>query len=245
MIETTQNAVDVQGVVKTFGRLRALDGITLSVRRGEIYGLLGPNGSGKTTLIRAIVGLLRPDSGTVTVLGRPMPELAVLSRIGYMTQAAALYPDLSVEENVRFFAAIYGAGRVDEVLRFVNLYDRRQSIVSTLSGGMRTRASMACALVHQPELLLLDEPTVGVDPQLRAQLWDRFQQMAANGTTIIVSSHVMDEAERTQRLGLILFGKLLAEGSADDLRRRAGVDRLEDAFLKLAAQSPRPRGDET
>src|SRR6267378_3528800 len=176
---------------------------------------------------------------------RPMPELAVLSRIGYMTQAAALYPDLSVEENVGFFAAIYGAGRVDEVLRFVNLYDRRQSIVSTLSGGMRTRASMACALVHQPELLLLDEPTVGVDPQLRAQLWNRFQQMAANGTTIIVSSHVMDEAERTQRLGLILFGKLLAEGSADDLRRRAGVDRLEDAFLKLAAQSPRPGGDET
>jgi ABC-2 type transport system ATP-binding protein len=110
---------------------------------------------------------------------------------------------------------------------------------------MRTRASMACALVHQPELLLLDEPTVGVDPQLRAQLWDRFQQMAANGTTIIVSSHVMDEAERTQRLGLMLFGKLLAEGSADDLRRRAGVDRLEEAFLKLAAQSPRPGGDET
>jgi ABC-2 type transport system ATP-binding protein len=244
MIQTTQNAVEVQSVVKTFDRIRALDGITLSVRRGEIYGLLGPNGSGKTTLIRAIVGLVRPDSGTVTVLGRPMPELGVLSRIGYMTQAAALYPDLSVEENLRFFAAIYGAGRVDEALRFVDLYDRRRSVVSTLSGGMRTRASMACALVHQPELLLLDEPTVGVDPQLRAQLWDRFQQMAANGTTIIVSSHVMDEAERAQRLGLLLFGKLLAQGSANDLRRQAGVDRLEDAFLKLSAQAPRPPGEE-
>jgi ABC-2 type transport system ATP-binding protein len=161
-----------------------------------------------------------------------------------MTQAAALYPDLSVEENLRFFAAIYGAGRVDEALRFVDLYDRRRSVVSTLSGGMRTRASMACALVHQPELLLLDEPTVGVDPQLRAQLWDRFQQMAANGTTIIVSSHVMDEAERAQRLGLLLFGKLLAQGSANDLRRQAGVDRLEDAFLKLSAQAPRPPGEE-
>jgi ABC-2 type transport system ATP-binding protein len=244
VIQTTQNAVEVQSVVKTFGRIRALDGTTLSVRRGEIYGLLGPNGSGKTTLIRAIVGLLRPDSGTVTVLGRRMPELAVLSRIGYMTQAAALYPDLTVEENVQFFAEIYGSGRVDETLRLVDLYDRRRSVVATLSGGMRTRASMACALVHQPELLLLDEPTVGVDPQLRAQLWDRFQQMAASGTTIIVSSHVMDEAERAQRLGLILFGKLLAQGSANDLRRQAGVDRLEDAFLKLAAQSPRPAGDD-
>jgi ABC-2 type transport system ATP-binding protein len=245
MIPTPPDAVEMHDVVKSFGRLRALDGISLTVRRGEIYGLLGPNGAGKTTLIRAIVGLVRPDAGTVTVLGRPMPELAVLSRIGYMTQAAALYPDLSVEENVRFFAAINGArDGVDEVLRFVELYDRRQSVVSTLSGGMRTRASMACALVHQPELLLLDEPTVGVDPQLRAQLWDRFQQMAASGTTIIVSSHVMDEAERAQRLGLILFGKLLAQGSADDLRRQAGVDRLEDAFLKLAAQSPRPQGEE-
>jgi len=245
MSQTTQNAVEVHDVVKSFGHLRALDGISLSVRRGEIYGLLGPNGAGKTTLIRAIVGLARPDSGTVTVLGRRMPELAVLSRIGYMTQAAALYPDLSVEENVRFFATINGArDGVDDVLRFVDLYDRRRSVVSTLSGGRRTRASMACALVHQPELLLLDEPTVGVDPQLRAQLWDRFQQMAASGTTIIVSSHVMDEAERTQRLGLILFGKLLAEGSANDLRRRAGVDRLEDAFLKLSAQTPHAVGDD-
>ena len=245
MIQTTQNAVEVHDVVKSFGRLRALDGISLSIRRGEIYGLLGPNGAGKTTLIRAMVGLVRPDAGTVTVLGRRMPELAVLSRIGYMTQAAALYPDLSVEENVRFFAAINGSrDGVDDVLRFVDLYDRRRSVVSTLSGGMRTRASMACALVHQPELLLLDEPTVGVDPQLRAQLWDRFQQMAANGTTIIVSSHVMDEAERSQRLGLILFGKLLAQGSANDLRRQAGVDRLEDAFLKLSAQAPHPQGEQ-
>jgi ABC-2 type transport system ATP-binding protein len=238
MSETSGAAVEVSDLVKTFGGLRALDGISLRIQRGEIFGLLGPNGSGKTTLIRAIVGLIRPDSGSVTVLGHRMPQLAVLSRIGYMTQAAALYPDLSVEENVRFFAAINGAvDRVDEALRFVDLYDRRKSVVATLSGGMRTRASMACALVHQPELLLLDEPTVGVDPQLRVQLWDRFQTMAAKGITIIVSSHVMDEAERTQRLGMILFGKLIAEGSANDLRQRAGVDRLEDAFLKLSAKS--------
>jgi ABC-2 type transport system ATP-binding protein len=156
-----------------------------------------------------------------------------------MTQAAALYPDLTVDENLRFFAAINGAdGHVDEALRFVDLEPRRSSIVSTLSGGLRTRASLACALVHRPELLLLDEPTVGVDPQLRAQLWERFRDMTARGTSIVVSSHVMDEAERCDRLGLIRFGRLLAEGTADDLRRLAGCDRLEDAFLRLSEEVP-------
>jgi len=228
-------AVEVADVVKSFGRLRALDGVTLRVRAGEVYGLLGPNGSGKTTLIRALVGLVATDSGSVSVLGRRMPELAVLSRVRYMTQAAALYPDLTVEENLRFFAAINGVeGNVDEVLDFVELGDRRRSVVATLSGGMRTRASLACALVHQPRLLLLDEPTVGIDPQLRRQFWDQFAAMAAAGTTIVVSSHVMDEAERCQRLGLLRFGKLLAEGSVDELKARAGVERLEDAFLKLS-----------
>jgi ABC-2 type transport system ATP-binding protein len=233
-------AIEVRDLVKSFGQLRALDGVNLSVRRGEVYGLLGPNGSGKTTLIRSLVGMVRPDAGTVTVLGRRMPDLGVLSRIGYMTQAAALYPDLSVEENLRFFAAVYGAeDNVDEALRFVDLEPRRRSVVSTLSGGMRTRASMACALVHRPELLLLDEPTVGVDPQLRLQLWDRFQSMAAGGVTILVSSHVMDEAERCQRLGLIRAGRLLAEGSPAELRRLAGVERLEDAFLRLSEEQVR------
>src|SRR5437660_2329362 len=228
-------AVEVKDVAKTCGRLRALDGISLRIRRGEVYGLLGPNGSGKTTLIRCLVGLVQPNAGTVIVLGRRLPDLDVLARVGYMTQAAALYPDLSVGENLRFFAAISGAdGHVDEALRLVDLEDRRGSIVSTLSGGMRTRVSLACALVHRPELLLLDEPTVGVDPQLRAQLWDGFRAMTADGTSIVVSSHVMDEAERCDRLGLIRFGRLLAEGTADELRRRAGSDRLEDAFLRLS-----------
>jgi ABC-2 type transport system ATP-binding protein len=235
-------AVEVTGAVKRFGAILALDGVDLRVRRGEVYGLLGPNGSGKTTLIRCLVGLVRPDAGTVTVLGRRMPDLNVLASVGYMTQAPALYPDLSVVENLRFFAAISGAGRqVDEALRIVDLEDRAESVVATLSGGMRTRASLACALVHRPELLLLDEPTVGVDPQLRAQLWDRFRAMTADGTTIVVSSHVMDEAERCDRLGLIRFGRLLAEGTADELRRRAGSDRLEDAFLRLSdAEVPAP-----
>ena len=230
-------AVDVENVVKSFGTLKALDGVTLRVRQGEIYGLLGPNGAGKTTLIRALVGLVAPDSGTVTVLGRRLPDLDILGQIGYMTQAAALYPDLSVEENLRFFAAISGAGsNVDDALKLVELDQRRKSVVATLSGGLRQRCSLACALVHRPRLLLLDEPTVGVDPALRVQFWDHFRDMASAGTTIIVSSHVMDEAERCQRLGLIRFGKVLSEGSPSEVRAAAGTSTLEEAFLKLSGR---------
>jgi ABC-2 type transport system ATP-binding protein len=217
--------------------VKALDGVTLRVKRGEIYGLLGPNGAGKTTLIRMLVGLIEPRAGTVTVLGRRMPDVDVLRQVGYMTQQAALYPGLSVEENVRFFAAINEAeDGVKYALERVDLYERRGSVVSTLSGGMRQRCSLACALVHRPQLLLLDEPTVGVDPQLRVQFWEDFRRMAEAGTTIIVSSHVMDEAERCQRLGLIQYGKVLAEGTPDEIRATAGTPVLEDAFLKLAGR---------
>ena len=232
-------AVDVENVSKSFGAVKALDGVTLRVRTGEIYGLLGPNGAGKTTLIRAFVGLIAPSGGTVTVLGKRMPDVDVLRQIGYMTQQAALYPGLSVEENVGFFAAINGAeGGVDDALKLVELDQRRKSVVATLSGGMRQRCSLACALVHKPQLLLLDEPTVGVDPQLRVQFWEEFRRMAAAGTTIIVSSHVMDEAERCQRLGLVQYGKLLAEGSPDEVRAQAGTSNLEEAFLRLAGTTP-------
>src|SRR5579872_176563 len=230
-------AVEVAAVTKRFGDLKALDAINLRVRQGEIYGLLGPNGAGKTTLIRSIVGLIAPDSGTVTVLGRRLPDLDVLRQIGYMTQQAALYPGLSVDENVRFFAAIYGVDQgVEEVLRFVHLDSRAGSVVANLSGGMRQRCSLACALVHKPKLLLLDEPTVGVDPQLRVQFWESFRRMADEGTTIIVSSHVMDEAERCQRLGLIQYGRLLAEGTPAEVRSTAGTQDLEAAFLALAGR---------
>ena len=228
-------AVNVDDVSKSFGSLKALNGVTLRVRQGEIYGLLGPNGSGKTTLIRAVCGLVEAHAGTVTVLGQRMPNVAVLRHIGYMTQQAALYPSLSVEENVEFFAAINGAeGGTRAALELVQLWDRRKSVVATLSGGMRQRCSLACALVHRPELLLLDEPTVGIDPQLRVQFWEYFRRMAADGTTIIVSSHVMDEADRCQRLGLIQYGRLLAEGSPADIRTQGGSQNLEEAFLNLA-----------
>jgi len=234
---TDAYAVNLEDVSKAFGAVKALNGVTLRVRQGEIYGLLGPNGSGKTTLIRLICGLLEAHAGTVTVLGQKMPNVGVLRHIGYMTQAAALYPALSVEENVRFFAAINGAeAGVKDALELVQLWDRRGSVVSTLSGGLRQRCSLACALVHRPELLLLDEPTVGIDPQLRVQFWEFFRRMAADGTTLIVSSHVMDEADRCQRLGLVQYGRLLAEGTPAEIRSQGGSQNLEEAFLALAGR---------
>jgi ABC-2 type transport system ATP-binding protein len=230
-------AVNASHLTKAFGRLIALDGLSLKVCKGESYGLLGPNGSGKTTLIRILVGILKPTNGEVAVMGRRMPDKAVLHQIGYMTQTSALYQDLSVLENLLFFARIYGLTdrkRLDEVLRLVGLHDRAHSVVSTLSGGMKQRVSLACALIHRPQLLLLDEPTVGVDPQLRVQFWHYFRELNQQGVTIVISSHVMDEAERCDRLGLLRQGRLLAEGSPQELRERAGRSSLEEAFLAFA-----------
>jgi len=230
-------AVETHALSKSFGPIHALSGLDLHVAHGVTYGLLGPNGSGKTTLIRALVGIVAPNSGEAWVLGARMPDRAALRRIGYMTQAGALYQDLSVEENVAFFAQVYGAdepGRVAEVLRLVEVEDRARSSVATLSGGMKQRVSLACALVHRPDLLLLDEPTVGVDPQLRAVFWDHFHQLNKSGVTILVSSHVMDEAERCDRLGFLRDGRLLAEGTAAELRAPSNQETLEEAFLYYA-----------
>lgn len=233
-------AVRAEGLRKTFGTVTALGGLDLAVPAGRIYGLLGPNGSGKTTLIRALAGLIRPDAGTVTVLGRTPRAAVAAGLVGYMTQAAALYGELSVDENLKFFADLQGlppgevGPRVDDALRAVALTDRRRTVVGTLSGGMRTRVSLAAALLHRPALLLLDEPTVGVDPALRRDFWEHFRGLARAGTTILVSSHVMDEAARCDRLGLIRAGRLLAEGTVAELCARAGTTDLESAFLALS-----------
>ena len=237
---STQAAIDVRDVRKRFpGGVVALDGLTLRTRPGEIYGLLGPNGAGKSTLIRTIAGLITPDSGSVTVLGRAMPDKTILARLGYMTQASALYNDLTVWQNVAFFAGLMGCRDRDaiaEAIAFVDLSGRAHSRVGTLSGGMRQRVSLASVLPHHPDLILLDEPTVGVDPQLRFQFWDHFRAMAARGVTLLVSSHVMDEAERCDRLGFVRSGQIIAEGTADALRAQAGTDDLETAFLWFAEQ---------
>ena len=236
-------AVEVSGLVKQFGAVRALDGLSLTIPRGIIYGLLGPNGAGKTTLIRALIGLVRPTSGSVVVMGHDVQTAGAQVRAGsgYMTQSPALYNELSVWENVDFSARIFGLAddgkrkeRINEVLRLVDLDQRANTPVSNLSGGMRQRTLLACTLVHQPQLLLLDEPTVGVDPQLRYSFWRYFRQLADSGVTLIVSSHVMDEAERCDRLGMMLAGKLLAEGTAAEIRARAGTANLEDAFLTFS-----------
>jgi ABC-2 type transport system ATP-binding protein len=229
--------VETRDLHKHFGTVHAVDGLDLLVQAGEIYGLMGPNGSGKTTLIRLLIGLLRPTAGRVAVLGQTIPSKSVLAEVGYMTQADALYEDLTLRENVAFFGEMCGGierGWVEEVIALVDLEDRAASLVRTLSGGMRQRTSLACALVHRPRLLLLDEPTVGIDPQLRVTFWSHFRQLAEQGVTLIVSSHVMDEAERCDRLGFMRQGKLLAQGSAAELRALAGTGTLEEAFLQFA-----------
>jgi ABC-2 type transport system ATP-binding protein len=229
-------ALEAVGLTKRFGRLTAVDAIDASLPPGRIYGLLGPNGSGKTTLIRLFAGLTKPTSGVARVLGTAMPSRPALARIGYMTQADGIYTELSVRENVRFFATLYGVrdeAPLREVLDLVDLSDRRDTPVYELSGGMRRRLSLACALVHRPPILFLDEPTVGVDPALRVQFWSYFRDLASNGTTLLVSSHVMDEADRCDELLLILHGRLLARGSGASIRADAGVGGLEEAFLRL------------
>lgn len=232
-----EHVVETHQLSRSFGRVRAVHELDLAVRQGEIYGLLGPNGSGKTTLMRILVGLAKRDGGEVRVLGRRVPDPSLLSSIGYMTQAEALYGDLTARENVRFFAALNGAdsgGAVDQALALVDLLDRAGDLVRTLSGGLRRRVSLACALVHEPQLLILDEPTVGVDPQLRVSFWEHFRALRDRGVTLLISSHVMDEAERCDRLGFMRSGQLIAEGSPAELRSRGGVEDLEQAFLRLA-----------
>jgi ABC-2 type transport system ATP-binding protein len=230
-------AVEAVGLIKTFGPVRAVDGIDLALAPGRIYGLLGPNGSGKTTLIRLLAGLARPTSGEARILGTRMPNRPMLGRIGYMPQAEAIYPDLSVGENLRFFGALQGASgsaAIERVAALVELADRTGSPAIELSGGMRRRLSLACTLVHEPPVLFLDEPTVGVDPALRVQFWSHFRRLAAGGTTILVASHVMDEADRCDDLLFIRSGKVIAHGTGAELRTSAGTDNLETAFLHFA-----------
>ncbi|MCO1597835.1 ABC transporter ATP-binding protein [Micromonospora sp. RHAY321] len=233
------DAIAVRDLVVDRGGRRVLDGISCAVPRGAVTGLLGPSGSGKTTFMRAVVGVQVVTSGTVTVLGQPAGSPALRRQVGYLTQAPSVYADLTVRENARYFAALHGRGRAeaDQAISDVGLSRAAGQLVGTLSGGQHSRASLACALVGEPELVILDEPTVGQDPVLRADLWARFHAMAAAGTTLLVSSHVMDEAARCDRLLLIREGRLIADDSPAAVRAAAGVDDLDEAFLRLIRAS--------
>ena len=241
---TTAPAVEAVGLRKRFGAITAVDGIDLALAPGRIYGLLGPNGSGKTTLIRLLTGLARATGGEARILGTRMPSRQALGQIGYMPQAEAIYPDLSVGENLSFFARLEGhadAAAIDRVLDLVELSARKGTPALQLSGGMRRRLSLACTLVHEPKVLFLDEPTVGVDPALRVQFWTHFRRLAAAGTTILVASHVMDEADRCDELVFVRNGKVIGLGTGAELRASAGQTDLEAAFLVLSGLDPEGR----
>src|SRR5687768_3958297 len=228
-------AITVSGLVVDRGRRRVLHGMTFAVPPGQVTGLLGPSGSGKTTLMRALVGVQQVRAGEVTVLGAPAGSPQLRHRVGYVTQAPSVYDDLTVRENVRYFASLYGmsAREADAALSDVGLADAAGQLVRDLSGGQMSRVSLACALVGSPEVLVLDEPTVGLDPVLRVELWDRFHAMAAAGTTLLVSSHVMDEAGRCDRLVLLRDGLLVTDTTPGELRAEAGTHDLEEAFLRV------------
>jgi len=231
--------ISVRQLVKRFGEILALDRVTLDVPTGEVLGLLGPNGAGKTTLIRILLGLTRPTSGEVKLLGEPAGARNVRSRVGYMPQELAVYTDLTVEENVELFGRLQGVPgarletREREVLELVQLSPRRRSLVSELSGGMRRRVSLAAALVADPDLLLLDEPTVGVDPELRSEFWEFFHRLTAGGKTVVLTTHYLEEANRADRVVFLNAGRVLTSGAPAEVKNRTGTGNLEDAFLRL------------
>jgi ABC-2 type transport system ATP-binding protein len=235
MKSMTPDAVSLQGLCVVRGGREILHSIDAAVAAGTITGLLGPSGSGKTTLLRCLVGVQIIASGTVEVLGTPAGDPTLRRRVGYVTQAPAVYTDLSVMENLQYFAAVLGspASAIDRVLVDVGLEPQANDVVNRLSGGQQARVSLATALLGGPELLVLDEPTVGLDPVLRRDLWTLFGQLAAAGVTLIISSHVMEEAGHCQQLVLLRDGAILARGTPDELRRRAGVDDMDEVFLRL------------
>jgi ABC-2 type transport system ATP-binding protein len=229
-------AIDVDNLVVRRGGRLVLKGMTCRIPAGSVTGLLGPSGSGKTTLMRAIVGVQRIESGTVTVLGGPAGTPETRRHVGYLTQAPSVYADLTVRENARYFATLYdGLTKADaeRVISDVGLSSHADQLVANLSGGQISRASLACALLGDPKVIVLDEPTVGQDPVLRDDLWKRFHELASNGSTLLVSSHVMDEATRCERLIMIREGEIIADDTPDAIRARAGTDDMDAAFLTL------------
>jgi ABC-2 type transport system ATP-binding protein len=233
-----ETAIEVTDLVVERGSHEVLHGISTRIPRGVVTGLLGPSGSGKTTLMRSIVGSQIVKSGEVTVLGQPAGSAPLRSSIGYVTQSPSVYEDLTVAENVGYFASLYryGAEHAASTIADVGLADQADQLVSTLSGGQHARVSLGCALVGRPEILVLDEPTVGLDPVLREELWRQFRALAEEGVTLLVSSHVMDEANRCDRLVLIRDGAIVADDTPGAIKAAAGTDDMDKAFLRLVGE---------
>jgi ABC-2 type transport system ATP-binding protein len=226
-----------QSVSKSFGKQQVLKNINLEIFSGEIFGLLGPSGAGKSTFVKQLVGLDTPSTGENYIFQTKMPSLPIIEKIGYMAQSDALYGELSAKENLEFFASLYGLKgkrrqtRIQEVMEIVELTEHVNKLVSNYSGGMKRRLSLAISLLHEPQLLILDEPTVGIDPVLRQSVWNSFYDLKKKGTTIIVTTHVMDEAEKCDRLGMIRDGQLIAVGTPEELKSHTNASNIEEAFL--------------
>lgn len=236
--------IEVNGVYRTFDRKTVLKNISLQVNKAETFGILGPSGSGKTTLVKLLNGIDEADAGEVHVMGVKMPALSMLQSIGYMAQSDALYTELSAKENLEFFASLYGlkggnrVRRIADVMEVVNLQEHLRKRVDQYSGGMKRRLSLAIALLHEPPLLILDEPTVGIDPLLRQSIWRELKALNAKGTTIILTTHVMDEAEKCDRLAMIRDGELLAVDTPEGLLQATGSASIEEAFLYYGGARP-------
>jgi len=236
-------SIKIEHVNRSFGKKQVLFDISLDIPYAQILGLLGPSGSGKSTLVKMIAGIDNPTSGQVYVLDEKMPKLSTMNKIGYMAQSDALYEELTAEENIKFFASLYKLTkskqkqRITEVMNLVNLSDHLKKQVKQYSGGMKRRLSLAIALVHEPPILILDEPTVGIDPVLRKSIWEELYKLKNNGTTIIVTTHVMDEADKCNTLGMIRDGRLIAIGSPDEIKLTSGSNTIEEAFLYYGGAS--------
>lgn len=230
-------AVRVSNVVKKYSNVTILNDISLTVNKGEIIGFIGPSGSGKTTLIKSIIGMEKIDSGCIELLNKKIPNLQVLNHIGYMAQSDALYEELTGKENLQFFSQLFGLSRIkikeriEYTSRLVDLEDELSKKVSAYSGGMKRRLSLAISLIQDPELLILDEPTVGIDPKLRFSIWKELKALKAQGKTIIITTHVMDEAEKCDKLALIREGIIIAAGSVEELKQEFNVNTIEEIFL--------------